>query len=91
MEELQVKDVRSYMETIGIEGEENWFSDSEDFYFGEHILVTGIWFALDDKTGKQFQSLGEIVEFYGLPMIPENVRGKKEFEEYKRIVTFKSE
>ena len=86
MTEEQVKDIQYYMETIGIEGKEEWFSDSEDFYFGDHILVTGIWFALDDKTGKRFETLGEIVEFYGLPMIPENVRGKYEFEEYKKII-----
>ena len=86
MTEEQVKDTRAYMETIGIKGKEEWFSDSEDFYFGEHILVTGIWFALDDKTNKHFETLGEIVEFYRLPMIPENVRGKAEFEEYKRVI-----
>jgi hypothetical protein len=74
MTDVQIKDIQAYMETIGIDSQEDWFSDSENFYFGEHILVIGIWFALDDKTGKQFESLGEIVEFYGLPMIPENVR-----------------
>lgn len=86
MTEEQVKDVRAYMETIGIQGQEDWFSDSEDFYFGEHILVTGIWYALDDKTARMFETLGEICEFYKLPMLPENVRGKEEFEEYKKAI-----
>jgi hypothetical protein len=90
MDKEQIKDLQLYMNTIGIESSEDWFTDSENYDIGDNTLVVGIWWALDDKTGTKFNSLGEIVGFYGLPMLPENVRNKEELEEYKRVIGLNS-
>jgi hypothetical protein len=79
-------DIHSYFETIGISGNENWYSDTYDYTINTNTLVVGLDYALDDLTNTKFNTLGEIVEFYKLPMLPENVRGKDEYEEYKRVI-----
>jgi hypothetical protein len=79
-------DIHKYFETIGIKGRENWCSDTFDYDIGVNILVVGCDFALDDLTNTKFNTLGDIVEFYKLPMIPDNVRTIEDYEEFKIIV-----
>lgn len=42
--------------------------------------MVGIDYALDDLTNTKFNTLGEIVYFYGLPVIPDNVSREDEFK-----------
>lgn len=89
MKEEQIYDIHTYFETIDIKGGENWHSDSYDYEIGTNTLVVGLDYALDDLTNKKFKTLGEIVEFYKLPMLPDNIRTKEDYYEFKVIVGIK--
>lgn len=91
MEEEQINDIHRYFETIDIKGREVWFSDTYDYDIGTNTLVVGVDYALDDLTNTKFKKLGEIVEFYKLPMLPDNIRTKEEYDEFKVIVGVKPE
>jgi hypothetical protein len=94
MNEEQLKDVELYMETIGIKGDWSTFSECTSYRIGESDLCIGYDCAVDDKTGKVFNSLFEVIDFYKLPIIPDNVRTPEEFQEFKNaasgVRTFKA-
>ena len=89
MEEEQINDIYRYFETIGIKGREVWFSDTYDYDIGTNTLVVGADYALDDLTNTKFKTLGEIIEFYKLPMLPDNIRTTEEYDEFKVIIGIK--
>jgi hypothetical protein len=89
MKEEQLNDIELYMETIGIKGDLSTFSECTSYQMGDSELCIGHNYAVDDKTGKVFNSLGEICEFYKLPFLPDNVRTKEDLIEYKRVIGFK--
>ncbi len=87
--------IHNYMNIIDIQGKEEWFGDSYDYTIGDNTLVTGLdnngaYYALDDKTAKGFVSLEEIIEFYNLPVLPENVNTKLEYEQYLKNINLNS-
>lgn len=94
MNEEQLKDVELYMETIGIKGDWSTFSECTSYRIGESDLCIGYDCAVDDKTGKVFNSLFEVIDFYKLPIIPDNVRTPEEFQEFNNaasgVRTFKA-
>jgi hypothetical protein len=89
MNEEQLNDIELYMKTIGIKGYVSTFLECTIYQIGDSELCISHNYAIDDKTGKVFNSLGEICEFYKLPFLPDNVRTKEDLIEYKRVIVLK--
>jgi hypothetical protein len=86
-------ELEAYFTLIGIKGSEE--GDSYDYLIGTKILSTfnykGIFWAIDDKSNKSFDTLGEIKDFYKLPLIPDNVKTKEELDEFYKVIGLKHE